>query len=77
MTIFDSFHSLTIVVKIPNLDVAGVFGPILIKNTFASQSWILISVKPIFPLYRNLSISSIGKEDGSLLWDRNKKTDFK
>ena len=33
--------------------------------------WILISLRPIFTLYRNRSINSNGKEDGWLLWDGN------
>ena len=68
-TIFDSFHSLTIVTKISILDVAGVFDPTVITNIFASQCWILINWKPFFPLYRNRSINSNAREDG---WDGNK-----
>ena len=50
MTIFDSFHSLTIATKIFILDVANIIDPPLITDIFASQSWILISLKPIFTL---------------------------
>ena len=66
MTIFDSFFSLKIVTKISILDVAGVLDLTLTTTTdiFASQSWILISFKQAFPLYRNRSVSSNGKEDG-------------
>ena len=44
MTAFDSFHSLIIVTKISILLVAGVLSPILIKDVFTLQSWILIRV---------------------------------
>ena len=61
-TNFDSFHSLTIFKKISILDVLGVVDPTLITDIFVWQRWILIVLKPIFPLYRNWSISSNGKE---------------
>ena len=67
MTIFDSFHSLTIVTKISILYDAGVLDPTLITDIFSSQSWILIGLKPIFRLCRNRSINSNGKKDGWLL----------
>ena len=70
VTIFDNFHSLTIVTKISILDAAGVFHPTLITDVFTSQLD-LNQLKPIFPLYRNRSINSDGKEDGWLLWDGN------
>ena len=66
-----SFHSLTIVMKISILDVAGVLNPTFNTDIFAFNSWILINLKSIFPLYRNQSINSNGKKDGWLLWDRN------
>ena len=47
--------SLTIVTKISILDVAGVLDPTLIVDIFALQNWILISLKPIFHLYRRIS----------------------
>ena len=49
----DSFHSLAIVMKISYLDVAGVLDPTFNTDIFAFNSWILINLKPIFPLYRN------------------------
>ena len=71
VTIFDSFHSLKNFAKISILDVGSVLNQILITDIFASQSWILISLRSIPLLYRNWSINSNGKEDGWLLWDRN------
>ena len=67
VTIFDSFHSLTIVTKVSVLDVADALDPALNTDIFASQSGILINLKPIFSLYRNQSINSNGKDDGWLL----------
>ena len=67
VTIFDSFHSLKIFTKVSILDVANVLHPTFITDIFALQSWILISLRPISPLYRNQSINSNGKKDGWLL----------
>ena len=63
VTIFDRFHSITVVTKIFILDVAGVLDSALITDISASRSWMLISLKPIVPLYRNRSINPNGKED--------------
>ena len=49
VAIFDNFHSLTIVTKSSILHVSGGLDPTLITDIFASQSWILIILKPIFP----------------------------
>ena len=49
VTIFDSFHSLKIVTKSSILDAAEAGNPTLITDLFASHSWILINLKPIFP----------------------------
>ena len=50
VTIFESFHSLTIAKKISILDVKAVLDPTLITDIFASQSLVLINLKPILPL---------------------------
>ena len=50
VNIFESFHSLTIVTRISILDVVDVSDPTIITDILASQSWILIGLKPI-PLY--------------------------
>ena len=71
VTIFYSFHSLTIFTKISILDVAGILDPTIITDIVASRSQFLINLKSIFPLYRNRSISSNDKKDGWLLWDGN------
>ena len=60
MTIFHNFtNSLTIVIKISILNVAGVPGLTLIIDIFALQHLIFISLKR--------SINFDGKEDGWLL----------
>ena len=64
-----SFYSLAIVTKVPMLDVADVLGPTVIIDIFTLQSWILINLEPILPLFRNHSINSNGKENSWLLWD--------
>ena len=68
-TVFNSFYFLIIAVKNSILDVAGFLDPILITDIFALHSWILINLKSMLASYRNRSINSNGKEDGSLLWD--------
>ena len=65
--IFNSFHFLIIAIKNSILDVAGVLDPILITDTVALHSWILINLKPILATYRDRSINSNGKEDGWLI----------
>ena len=67
VTIFESFHSLTIAKKISILDVKAVLDPTLITDIFASQSLLLINLKPILPLYKNWSINSNGK-DGKMFF---------
>ena len=76
MTIFDNFHYLTILTKTSILGVADVLNPTLITDIFASQSWTLISLNSIFPLFRNRFINFNGKEDGSFLF-RLEYIDFK
>ena len=70
MTICDSIHSLTILRKSSIITFVGALSPTLITDIFASQSWVLINLKPIFLSYRNWSISSNSK-DGWLLRHRN------
>ena len=65
-TICDSIHSLTILRKSSIIAFVGALSPTLITDIFASQSWVLINLKPIFLSYRNWSISSNSK-DGWLL----------
>ena len=76
MTIFDNFHYLTIFTKTSILGVADVLNPTLITDIFASQSWTLISLNSIFPLFRNRFINFNRKEDGSFLF-RLEYIDFK
>ena len=66
VTVFDSFHYLTIFTKISILDAAGVLDLTLITDIFASRSWILMNLKLIFPIYRCRLISSNDKKDGWL-----------
>ena len=54
VAILTAFFFLTFVTKISILYVERSFDPTVITHIFASQSWILISLKAIFPLYRNL-----------------------
>ena len=61
LTIFDRFFNNCH--KDLHLRFAGILDLTLITDIFASQSWILISFKPIFPLYRNQSMNSDSKED--------------
>ena len=55
LTIFDSFHFLTIATKSSNLDPVGILHPTLITDIFTSQSWVLINLKPISPQCKNWS----------------------
>ena len=66
-TIFESIHALTVVAKVFILDAEDVFNGPLITDIFASQSWILIHLKTLSPLYGYQSINSNGKENGWLL----------
>ena len=68
MTIFDTFHYLTIFTKTSILGVADVLNPTLITDIFASRSWTLISLKSIFPLFRNRLINFNGEEGGSFIF---------
>ena len=49
------------------LYVPEVLNLTLIIGTFVLQNWILITLKPIVPLYRNLSINLCGEDDDWLL----------
>ena len=53
VTVFDSFHSLAIVIKISILDVTGTLDSVLIADIFASQSWIFGGV------YRRINVPAI------------------
>ena len=67
VTIFNSCHSLEIVTKVSILDVEDVLDWPLLTDIFPSQSWILIHLKPISPLYRSQSMNCNGKEDAQLV----------
>ena len=65
VTTFDSFHSLTIARKISILDVADFLDPILIKDIFASQDWILTYLfknLTVFWCFQSIERESIGNE---------------
>ena len=71
VTMLNDFQPLIIVAKSSILDVVGILDPTFITDIFASQSWILINLKPISHSYRDHSISSNDKEDDWELYDMN------
>ena len=61
---FNRLHFLITATKNSMLDVVAVLDLTLVTDTFALHSWILIYLKPILALYRNLSVNLMAKKMG-------------